>query len=82
MPTMTVEAEDLGTRLRRLRVSAGLTQEQLAREAGITTGNVAQLEQGKIRDPRLATIRAIARVLKVSWDTLVGPPEDRTDAAP
>lgn len=47
----------------RLRLEAGLTQTELAKQAGITQGHVAAIESG--RDVRLSTLRKIFNVLDV-----------------
>ena len=46
--------------LRRLRLSAGLTQEELAEAAGISTRSVSDLERGVSRTTRKDTARLIA----------------------
>ena len=52
-----------GTRLRRARESAGLTQESLAERAGLTPNSVGALERGEHRHPYPATVRALAEAL-------------------
>ncbi len=52
----------LGGRVRRLRESSGLTQEALARKAGIGRITLVRLEAGE-RSPRLRTLSAIAHAL-------------------
>jgi predicted ATPase/transcriptional regulator with XRE-family HTH domain len=52
-----------GTRLRRARESAGLTQEALAERAGLTPNSVGALERGEHRHPYPATVRALAEAL-------------------
>lgn len=56
----------LGMRLKRLRIANGLTQVTLAKRARVTQGYIAQLESGIQKDPSLATVRRLARALKVS----------------
>jgi len=51
-----------GPTLKRLRVSAGLTQRQLAKLTGISQAHIAKIESGKV-DPRLSTVNKILRVL-------------------
>ena len=52
-----------GRRLRDLRISKGLSQEQLANEAEIPLSQVGRIERGEI-NPTLSTISALAKALK------------------
>ena len=47
-----------GEDLRRLRVSHGLTQKEVAKKAGVSQSLVARIEAGKV-DPRLSTLKKI-----------------------
>lgn len=58
-------------RLKDERKKAGLTQEQIAKELGITRPAYTQYETDKTQ-PSLETARKIADILKVSLDYLVG----------
>lgn len=58
-----LERETLGSRVRGLRETAGLTQEALAQGAGISRITLVRLENGK-RIPKLDTLRAVATVLE------------------
>jgi transcriptional regulator with XRE-family HTH domain len=51
-----------GTALRRLRVAAGLNQQALAAEAGVTQQAVSRLETG-CSQPTWETVRRLARAL-------------------
>ena len=63
----------LGQRVRRLRNSAGLSQDALARAAGVGRVTLVRLEKGE-QTPRLKTLEAIARTLGVRvLDLLVEP---------
>src|SRR5690349_8402856 len=55
-----------GERLRRLRIAAGLTQEALAEQAGLSVRGVADLERGARRFPRADTMRRLADALGLS----------------
>jgi transcriptional regulator with XRE-family HTH domain len=70
MPTMVSEPEVLAERVKCLRLAAKMTQQQLAGAAGIALTALAQIEQGVTTDPRLSTLRALARALGVSLDEL------------
>ncbi|MER6973012.1 BTAD domain-containing putative transcriptional regulator [Nocardioides sp. NPDC000445] len=55
-----------GPRLRRLRESRSLTQGALARAAGVSVASIRDLEQGRTRRPRAASLRALAEALDLS----------------
>jgi transcriptional regulator with XRE-family HTH domain len=59
--------------LRAARRAKLLTQEQLAREAGLNRVTIWQLETG-IRNPQLSTIRRLAEALGVSPEQLMEAP--------
>jgi len=53
----------VGKRLRDLRVRAGLKREELATAAGVGYGTIAMIEAGRARNPKLDTIRRLARAI-------------------
>lgn len=57
-------------RLRRLRADQGMTQEGLAKKAGISRVYVARLETGK-QDPTLTTLKKLAKALKMTVGELL-----------
>jgi transcriptional regulator with XRE-family HTH domain len=59
-------------KLRELRAAADLSQQALAMKAGLSVSNVAQIESGKIPNPRMHTLRALAKALGVTLDELAG----------
>jgi transcriptional regulator with XRE-family HTH domain len=61
---MTSEAEIFGRALKRLRDKRGLTQEQLAHDAGITTSYANQVENGR-KVPSLTIVLKLALALEV-----------------
>src|SRR3712207_3095070 len=62
------QGPSFGARLRRLRESAGLTQEELAGRAELTRNAVSALERGERRRPYPHTVRAIANALNLTDD--------------
>jgi len=62
---------DFGGLLRRYRVAAGLTQEELAERAGVSTRGVSDLERGAHGLPRKDTLQLLLDALALS-------PADRT----
>jgi len=55
-----------GELLQRLRVSAGLSQAELAEQAGMSQRGISDLERGERRTPHAATIRRLAEALRMS----------------
>ena len=52
--------DDFGSQLRALRETAGLTQEELAERAGVTSYAVSALERGRRQRPYPHTVRSLA----------------------
>jgi transcriptional regulator with XRE-family HTH domain len=75
------ESSTTGDRLRELRRRRGLTQEALARQAGLSVGVVKKIEQGG--GARIETYHALARALGVRTSRLFEPatpgPDRTTD---
>ncbi len=71
------DGPNFGGLLRRLRIDAGLTQEELAEAAGVGTRSVSDLERGISRTARPQT----ARLLAAAALSLAGPEQARFLAA-
>ena len=65
-------SKSLGERIRETRLRYGMSQAELARRIGVSTTTMNQIESGDTPDPRASRIRAIADVLGVSADYLLG----------
>jgi transcriptional regulator with XRE-family HTH domain len=61
----------LGAVVRRLRRQQELTQEQLARRAGLNQGHPSQIESGARANPGVLIVKRLARVLGVPVTELV-----------
>jgi transcriptional regulator with XRE-family HTH domain/quercetin dioxygenase-like cupin family protein len=61
--------DNLGSRLKGLRLKAGLTLRELARQTNVSPSFVSQIENGKSQ-PSVATLYAFAQLLDVSIDEL------------
>jgi transcriptional regulator with XRE-family HTH domain len=59
------ELPAFAVKLKALRETAGITQEQLALRAGLHLGAIFKLEQGR-REPTWATVQTLARALGVN----------------
>lgn len=74
---MSVSDESLGERVRRLRLNRGFSQEELARQIGVSKTQVYLVEAGKTRAPQAEVLRGYARALGISLTYLKngGDPE-------
>jgi class 3 adenylate cyclase/tetratricopeptide (TPR) repeat protein/DNA-binding XRE family transcriptional regulator len=63
---MTGDETGFGERLRRYRITAGLTQETLAERTGLSVRGIADLERGARRFPHVDTIRRLAEALQLA----------------
>jgi transcriptional regulator with XRE-family HTH domain len=73
---LELKAMPLGVHLKDLRKAAALSQQALAIKAGLSIGVVARIEQGSNEEPKLATLRALAKALEITLDELVGEEEE------
>lgn len=69
-----------GTRIRELRLIAGMSQEELGRRVGVQRAAVQKYEKGTVENIPIRTIENIANVFNVSptyivgWDNIVSNP--------
>jgi len=70
-----------GTRIRKFRQQAGLTQEQLAKKMGSAQAIISDIERGKLR-AHAELIAKFAKALGVSADELVGLKKTNNAPAP
>lgn len=61
----------LSKNIKRLREKRGLSQDRLAKLADIANNTIIKIEQGENINPRLDTLRKIAKALAVSVDELI-----------
>ena len=55
-----------GEQLRRLRMAAGLTQEELAEQSGLSVRGISDLERGRRTNPHYDTVRLLAGALALN----------------
>ena len=80
MPTLDMRL--VAERLRTVRERRGLSQTTLAARAKLNLGNVNELEQQRKKSVRADTIVALAEVLNVSADYLLGLTDTPTPKRP
>jgi transcriptional regulator with XRE-family HTH domain len=81
----------VGKNIKRYRMAAGLSQNELASRAGINQSNLSRIERLDDNNCTVATLKAIAEVLGCSITELIGeekprrwqgpPPEDLSNEA-
>lgn len=77
-----------GELLRRARLAAGLTQEELAEQAGLSARGISDLERGARRTPRRDTIALLAEALQLDeierreWQRFRNRSRERTPSTP
>jgi transcriptional regulator with XRE-family HTH domain len=64
--------EHVGEVIRNRRGELGITQEELAKRAGIAPTSVVRLESGEIRQPRISTIHRLSEALGMDAKELLG----------
>lgn len=62
----------LAQTIKELRKKHKISQEELAKQAGITYSTLIKIESGVNENPTIKTMKKIADTLKVSLDELVG----------
>jgi transcriptional regulator with XRE-family HTH domain len=73
---------ELGHRLRTLREERGLTQQAVAKAAGIATDMVSRLENGHYSSPGLRTLLRIADGMGITVATLLPDVQTVSHASP
>ncbi len=62
----------LAQNIKKLRKQRKLSQEELAKKAGVTYSTLIKLESGVNKNPTIKTIQQIAAALEVTLDELTG----------
>ena len=75
-------SELLGERIRKARLRYGMSQAELARRIKVSLNTMNKIEAGETPDPRASRIKAIADVLGVSADYLLGREDEESERKP
>ena len=73
-------SELLGDRIRKARTRYGMSQAELARRIKVSLNTMNKIEAGDTPDPRASRIKAIADVLGVSADYLLGREDEQSES--
>jgi transcriptional regulator with XRE-family HTH domain len=71
MADVTKEKKTLAHTLWRYRMEAGLSQEELAKKAGVSQGAIAMIERGRRTRPYPSTLKKLATALEVQIKDLL-----------
>ena len=74
-------AETLGDRIRMHRARLKLSQSELGKQVGLSTNSMSAIESGHV-DPKASRLKAIAKVLGVSTDYLLGMDDKDAEIQP
>lgn len=77
-----MDEKALGKRLQLARKRAGLTQQELCQRVGLSYSTLTKIERGAIRSPSVFTVAAIANIVGVSIEDLLGAGARRAGASP
>jgi len=67
---------NIGDRIRIARKAVGLSQEEVARRAGLSLKGMGEIERGDIEDPHISSLAKIARALGVPVEALIKEEEE------
>ena len=68
----SLSSKTLASNIKKYRQKSGLSQDQLARKAGIPYSTFLKIESGYTPNPSIQAVANIAEALSVSIDELVG----------
>jgi transcriptional regulator with XRE-family HTH domain len=71
----SAKGEQLGPRIKRLRLERGLSQDRLAIEAHVDQSGLSKFERERDRSISVAALRRIAGILRVPFEELVAGTE-------
>lgn len=62
---------NIADNVRKTRKKSGLSQDKLARKAGVAYNTIVKIESGENKNPTIETLRSISKALDVSVDELI-----------
>lgn len=68
---MSKTKSTIGKNIKKYREKLGISQDKLSKLAGITLHTITKIESGATPDPRIETVKKIAKALNVSLDDLI-----------
>lgn len=65
------EQSKIGGNIRKFRNKLGLSQDALSKKTDLAFHTIAKIESGSTQDPRIETVKKLAKALNVSLDDLM-----------
>ena len=65
------QGNKLGKKIKKLRTSLGLSQDELARKADVPYATLTKIETGVIKKPSVYVVAKIAKALNITLDDLI-----------
>lgn len=68
---MAKELPTIAKNIKKYRDKLGISQDKLSKLAGVTLHTIAKIETGSTPDPRIETVKKIAKALKITLNDLI-----------
>jgi predicted transcriptional regulator len=68
---MAKELPTIAKNIKKYRDKLGISQDKLSKLAGVTLHTIAKIETGSTLDPRIETVKKIAKALEITLDDLI-----------
>jgi len=68
---MSKDISTIATNIKKYRDKLGVSQDKLSKLAGVTVHTLTKIKTGATTDPRIETLKKIAKGLNVSVDDLI-----------
>jgi len=68
---MSKELSAIAKNMKKYRAIADISQDKLSKLAGVTLHTITKIESGATYDPRIETVKKIAKALKITLNDLV-----------
>ena len=66
---------EIGARVQELRAARGWRQKELADRSGLPQATISRIESGKVKEPSIKTLEALAAAFGIALDVLIAPRE-------
>lgn len=67
---MSKDISAIAKNMKKYRIMLDISQDKLSKLAGVTLHTITKIESGATFDPRIETVKKIAKALKITLDDL------------